>query len=172
MDKNGGGRKMKKTVLILAVAVMFSAINSVPVLAEQKAFYVSPDGNDSNDGSIESPFKTIEAARDAVRALKNADGLPSGGIRVILREGDYILSKGLEFDSRDSGTKDSPIIYSAYENERVRILGGVKLENFRKTQDEQVKNRLAENVRDKLYEISFADYGIDRIGDLRSEERR
>ena len=42
----------------------------------------------------------------------------------------------------------------------------MKLENFRKTQDEQVKNRLAENVRDKLYEISFADYGIDRIGDL------
>lgn len=166
MDKNGGGREMKKTVLMLAAAVMFSALNTVPVLAEQKAFYVSPDGNDSNDGSIESPFKTIEAARDAVRALKNADGLPTGGIRVILREGGYTLSKGLEFDSRDSGTKDSPIIYSAYENERVRILGGVKLENFRQTQDEQLKNRLAENVRDKLYEISFADYGIDRIGDL------
>ena len=31
------------------------------------AFYVSPDGDDSNDGSQEHPFATVTAARDAVR---------------------------------------------------------------------------------------------------------
>ncbi|MGN7889980.1 right-handed parallel beta-helix repeat-containing protein [Dyadobacter endophyticus] len=43
--------------------------------------YVSPSGNDNNDGSESKPFKTIQKAADS------AD--PSKGIEIILRDGTY-----------------------------------------------------------------------------------
>lgn len=36
-------------------------------------FFVSPTGSDSNTGTIDAPFRTIEKARDSVRAA----GLPA-----------------------------------------------------------------------------------------------
>ena len=33
--------------------------------------YVSPDGDDSNAGTLESPLRTLAGARDAVRKIKN-----------------------------------------------------------------------------------------------------
>ena len=43
---------------------------------------VSPDGNDANDGSLESPLKTVEAAKERAKA-SSADSLT-----VWFREGD------------------------------------------------------------------------------------
>ena len=67
----------------------------------QAVYYVAPDGNDSGDGSAESPFATLERARDEVRKI---NGDMSGDIIVYLRGGDYRITKPVEFDSRDSGT--------------------------------------------------------------------
>ena len=68
---------MKKCISIMLAAVLsVSAVfSSVSVYAEEKAakitrIYVSPNGNDSNNGSEESPVATIEAARDIVRKIE------------------------------------------------------------------------------------------------------
>ncbi|MBR6635720.1 MAG: hypothetical protein IKL41_08870, partial [Clostridia bacterium] len=34
---------------------------------------VSPDGNDSNNGSLENPLKTFEAAKEKLKAIKLGD---------------------------------------------------------------------------------------------------
>lgn len=39
---------------------------------KENAFYVSPEGSDTYPGTIEKTFKTIQAARNAVRELKDA----------------------------------------------------------------------------------------------------
>lgn len=47
-----------------------------PVLTPAVTFYVSATGNDDSEGSSTAPFRTIEAARDAVRKLKTGGPLP------------------------------------------------------------------------------------------------
>ena len=69
--------------------------------AEGKTFYVSPDGNDSNAGTLEAPFKTITKARDTVRAYI-ATGM-SENVTVYIRGGSYYLETPLTFSSDDSG---------------------------------------------------------------------
>lgn len=60
-------------------------------------FYVSPKGDDANDGTKDKPFATLEAARDAARS---AGAEPH---RIVLTPGDYFLAKTLELDARDNG---------------------------------------------------------------------
>ena len=147
---------MKKAAFILILLMLFGNIQ--PVLAQNNAIYVSPNGSDKNSGSIDSPFETLEAARDYIRDLKNTQGLPKGGIVVYLRGGDYEMKSIFRLDSRDSGTKSAPIKYTAYGNENVRLLGGVNVDNFEKLTDEKMLKRLRSNVRDKAYCADLTEY--------------
>lgn len=82
------------------------------------SWYVAPNGDDATAGSIEQPFATVQRAQNAA--------MP--GDTVFIRGGTYLMQeaqiaerKGL-FASitllNKSGTKDQPIIYCAYKNER------------------------------------------------------
>ena len=48
---------MKKSILTLCLLVQ------VLFLWAQNQYYVAPDGNDSHDGSLQKPFRTIERAQ-------------------------------------------------------------------------------------------------------------
>ncbi len=85
-------------------------------------FYVSTKGNDSNSGTKDTPFLTIEKAVEAVR---NTDKTNKRGITVCVEAGEYRVSS-LEFTKEDSGTADCPITYRAYNGE-VTLNGGVTL---------------------------------------------
>ena len=100
--------------------------------ASGTVFYVSPDGSDSGDGSLGSPFKTLEAARDAVRKV---NGNMSGDITVYLRGGDYRLTEPVVFDTRDSGTNGHSVIYKAYADEVPVINGSEKVTGWSKYND-------------------------------------
>ena len=94
--------------------------------------YVSPSGNDSWNGKNatvsgnDGPFATIERAREEVRKLKRKS-VPKGGIAVNISGGIYSLEKSLELNAEDGGTEGSPVIYKAYKDEDVRLIGGKKL---------------------------------------------
>ena len=77
------------------------------VMAE---YYVSNNGNDSNDGTEDKPFATIERARDEVRKI-NAD--MTGNIIVHIAEGTYVLDDTLTFDERDSASNGFTVKYVA-----------------------------------------------------------
>jgi hypothetical protein len=95
--------------------------------------YVSPDGDDRNSGTIKAPFATIEAARNAIRKIKQERGNNlQNNITVFLREGTYQLDRPLIFTSEDSGTKNYPITYKAYRGEKPIISGGKTLSNWQK----------------------------------------
>ena len=55
-------------------------------------YCVAPDGNDTNAGTIEKPFATLEKARDAIRQSK-ARVLGPGRITVYLRHGKYFRTQ-------------------------------------------------------------------------------
>lgn len=89
--------------------------------------FVSPTGNDSNSGTIDSPLKTLEGARDKVRSIKKSTGLKSP-ITVYLRGGKYPVTSSVVFQSSDSGTASCPITYRAYMDEEVIFDAGIDLD--------------------------------------------
>ncbi|MBR4627191.1 MAG: carbohydrate-binding protein [Ruminococcus sp.] len=95
-------------------------------------FYVSPDGDDSGNGSLSSPFRTIGAARDAVRKV---NGNMTGDITVYLRGGDYRITEPVVFDTKDSATNGFHINYVAYEGETPVINGAAQVTGWTKHDD-------------------------------------
>jgi len=85
------------------------------------AYFVAPDGRDMNPGTMEKPFATLRRAQEALRQKRG---------EVFLRGGTYHLSAPLVFNAEDSGTKESPVIFQAYQNEQPVISGGVKLDKL------------------------------------------
>ena len=59
-----------------------------PEITYGKTLYVSPDGDDANDGSESAPLATFAGARDAVRKLKAEAGLPENGVCVLFSAGE------------------------------------------------------------------------------------
>jgi hypothetical protein len=84
-------------------------------------FYVSPQGADDNPGTLEEPFLTLSRAQQAVRETDEA-------INVFLRGGAYYLPAALVFTEADSGSKEAPVVYQAYEDEQPIISGGTRLD--------------------------------------------
>ena len=63
--------KIKKAIS-LVMAGIDSVLSGFAMTASAQAakqLYVATDGSDSNSGSISAPFATLEAARDAARAI-------------------------------------------------------------------------------------------------------
>ncbi|MDY6314108.1 MAG: S-layer homology domain-containing protein [Clostridia bacterium] len=122
-------------------------------------YYVAANGNDDNDGTIDSPFATIEKARDTIAAAK----LPEGGVTVYVRGGTYQISKTIEFKNENSGTAESPIKYEAYNGEKVEFVGGKTLDTskIKKVTDEAILNRLVDqDARKHLYMLDLAEQGV------------
>jgi hypothetical protein len=117
--------------LLLAVAVLVSAVLTAIVASQtpasgatQATYYVAPNGNDANPGTITSPFRTLQRARDVVRTV-NAN--MTGDIYVYLRGGTYPVSSTIEFGPGDSGTNGFRVIYAAHPNETPVLDGGVQV---------------------------------------------
>ncbi len=128
---------------------------------EAADFYVSPDGNDENDGSLEKPFATIEKARDAVRAL---DKTGKTEVVVGIMAGEY-RTTGIKFTAEDSGTKDCPIRYCKYGDGEVVINGGVSLnaEDFTAVTDEAMLARLNDDAKKNVLCVNLSEkYGLTK----------
>ena len=102
------------TSVVLPSGDIFLKADLVSAADYAAEFYVSPDGDDNGSGTIDSPFRTLERARDAVREI---NGNMSGDICVYLRGGTYRVTKTTEFDTRDSGTNGHTVYYMAYKDE-------------------------------------------------------
>jgi hypothetical protein len=150
------------TRLILLVA-LFQATN-LPALE----FHVAPGGNDANAGTRTKPFATLERARDAVRARKVAQSALREQITVWLHGGDYVRTNALEFTSADSGRPESPIVWRAYRNQTVRLLGGRVLKGFTPVAEATILARLDEKARDKVIQLNLHTLGITDYGEMKS----
>ncbi|HLP07853.1 MAG TPA: PDZ domain-containing protein [Opitutaceae bacterium] len=90
-------------------------------LCSAQPYFVSPNGDDANPGTLEQPFATPQRAQQAVRA-KRGD--------VFLRGGTYYLSEPLVFTAEDSGRKEAPVVFQNFRDEEVVLSGGVALRNL------------------------------------------
>ncbi len=98
--------------------------------AKRNTFFVSLDGDDSNPGTLEAPFKTIKMG---VRHLGQTRNIPGGSLTI--RGGTYRLPIGEKWAQPDNkenstisisgyhGQKDQPIRIQSYQDEEVIITG-------------------------------------------------
>lgn len=169
---------MKKLVLAaLAASLLFALYPFLPAAETASAygnphgtaFYVALDGSDSNKGTINKPFRTLEKARDAIRALKAKKGLPRGGVTVYLREGRYERAASFELGLQDSGEAGKPITYTAYPGETVILSGSKQLEKsaFVPVTDPAVLSRIiSEEARNEVLVADLAAIGITDYGEM------
>lgn len=138
---------MKKILSgLLATAVLLSSLSTAMVAqaAELDAaapertvayqLYVSPDGSDQGDGSKESPFQTLEKAKEVVRTLDKS----SGDIVVEIADGFYALDDTLTFGRKDTGNQDCVITYKAAEGASPVISGGDRLNGSWEIENEEL----------------------------------
>ncbi|MBB5803539.1 hypothetical protein F4560_003307 [Saccharothrix ecbatanensis] len=111
-------------IAMIGLYLMGSSAYTPASAAAQATYYVSPTGKDDNPGTITSPFRTVQRARDVVRTV-NSD--MTGDIQVYLRGGNYPVTSTIEFTPRDSGTNGYRVLYSAYPNETPVLNAGVQV---------------------------------------------
>lgn len=112
-----------------------------------RRIYVAPAGDDAGDGSKARPFRTFKRARDAVRALRRAGGLPVGGVAVCLRGGRYSMKETLDLTAEDSGEPDRPVVWCSCGDEQPVLDGGIVLPKLSSSVDPKVLARIPAAAR-------------------------
>ncbi|MEO3805079.1 right-handed parallel beta-helix repeat-containing protein [Nonomuraea sp. B1E8] len=106
-------------------------------------YYVSPSGSDRGDGSDKNPWKSIEQARDALRADKKPQKCD---IVVNVKAGDYVVEKTIEFTEADSGENGHTITYRSADGPgKARLLGAKPLTGWQKYKDNIYKTKIDRN---------------------------
>ncbi|MDW8038766.1 MAG: right-handed parallel beta-helix repeat-containing protein [Thermoguttaceae bacterium] len=113
-------------------------------------FYVSPYGADTNPGTQNHPFATVQRAQQAVREVKQKGPLIEP-IRVILAEGIYRIEEPIVFQPEDSGTAQAPIVYQAASGARAVVCGGRPLRGWQQTSEGLWKTKVPEVAQGKWY---------------------
>lgn len=116
---------MKSTILTF-VMLYFSMSISAGV-----HIYVSPNGNDDNQGSKNTPLASIEGARNMIRTLRHDDNFKSDTIFVEILPGTYFISHAINLTDADGGSKDAPVIFRGDKNNRPIISGGRNIKGFK-----------------------------------------
>lgn len=130
--------------------------------------FISPGGKAENSGAPDSPLGSLTQARDAIRKLRaqrKAAGepeLPSGGVKVVVRYGDYEMLEPLELTAEDSGTEEAPVVYGcSLVGEPAVFSGSVAVSGFKPVTDDAILKRLPEESRGKVVQVNLADCGVD-----------
>ena len=150
---------LRKKINFTIVLLVFLGYSSFVYSQQEIKLYVSPAGNDKNNGTLKSPFSTIAYALQKVAALP-----PAKPVIIYLREGYYPLSQSIIIDSATAAGHN--LLISAYKDEKVLVGGGVKLNTteFHPVKDPSVLQRLPDAARKKVYETDMNAQGVTDYG--------
>ena len=122
-------------LLGLISSVSFTALWTVPIMAQEADLYLAPNGNDQWSGRLaapnaeqtDGPLASFPAAQQVVRSMRESQPERNRPITVAIRGGTYWLDQPIAFGPEDSGTATSPTIYQAFGDERPIFSGGRQL---------------------------------------------
>jgi hypothetical protein len=143
-----------KALLFLLIGIIIVSCSS-----EKATFYLSPDGDDSNKGTRNQPYKTIKRAQKEVRKL--IDSKYKGEIHILLADGIYELEESLIFTLDDSGNDSLAIFYEAAESANPSISGGRTVSQINSEDGKWAFNLLNEHEI-KYHDIYVNDKRVTR----------
>lgn len=129
------GRRFAVTVLSgMVIALTGAVCTSQSVRAE--TIFVSPNGNDSNDGSTPKsgprsagPVRTLERAQAIARTVRAKTA--AAAVAFELAGGTYQLERPLVLDSADSGAAGAPLRIYAPGGAQAVLSGGVPITGWK-----------------------------------------
>ena len=121
--KNREGIPMTSPYTRFVAALL--AVILLALQATAQDFFIAPDGDDANPGTIEKPFATIHKAQQAARDLHRRQPDRKANVVVALRGGVYRLDGPLVLTPADSGTS-----FIAFGGERPILSGGTRLRDW------------------------------------------
>lgn len=148
----------KGSIYTLSENIAESKSRLLRVSTKTADLFVATNGKANAAGTMEDPFGTLEAARDAARSMKEKR------VNVWLRGGIYALSKTFELNEQDSRTSVTPLAFRAWADENVTLLGGKVVNNWKEVTDEAILNQLPENARPNVLVAKLNDLGIHDYG--------
>jgi hypothetical protein len=105
-------------------AILISFLTSIYFnVSAQLTVYVSPSGNDLNQGSYNKPLGSFEGAQQYLRRIK-----PSKDVRVIFKNGTYYLPNTIQFSEKDNLNSQASVSYIAENEGKAIISGGSRIE--------------------------------------------
>ncbi|GGC09721.1 PDZ domain-containing protein [Dyadobacter sediminis] len=111
--------KLKAKVSFKCLILLVLQLHLTAASAVSQNLYVSPDGNDSNNGSILAPLQTPATAIARVKTRKG------NAISIFIRKGIYYLDKPLLINPAALNGKKLHI--RSYQNEKVTLSAGRRL---------------------------------------------
>ena len=134
--------------------------SSNKIKEKEKVFYISPDGNDDNDGTLNLPFATLERAKLAIKKNKGKS------ITIYLREGYYSLEKTFVLENGDI-PENTPILISSFPGEKAHIFGGRQISGFVPLDpNSKIVDKIDTEFRKDILMIDLKEKGITNYGNL------
>lgn len=119
-------------LLLLALALVWPATADLKAQDNSCEIWVSPDGNDKNDGSQASPKQTLHAAMRQAREYRRLQKDLGDGIHIMMKGGLYPMQETLLIRPEDSGSEDCPtIVRAADKQDRPVLSGGIQVNNWK-----------------------------------------
>lgn len=116
----------KKTVITFSLLLVCATLMAGDI-------WVSPQGNDFNEGTRHSPKRTLTSAlRQAREWRRTEDDRINGGINIYLNGGIYSLYEPVFIRPEDSGTPASPTVIRSAMGEEAELSGGIRITNWTK----------------------------------------
>ena len=144
--------------------VVYISSNAEKLIKVLEIYVSAMDGSDSFNGTLETPFKTVQKAIDKAIALQ--DGKEE--VIIYLRDGIYTSD---DITSPVASIEDltaTKLTVKAYAGETVVLSGGVKLPagNIKKMENDAAIKRVLPEVAENIKQIDLKAMGITAYGEL------
>ncbi len=131
---------MRSNALLTSSYLWLAVIVGGMALPLQAAtLYVSPDGDDRNQGTlpaaagIHGPMATLGAALRKMRSVAPTDAIAD---RIVLLPGNYVLKETVRLWAEDSGTEAAPLIIEPLVSGTVTLSGARQISSLRQVGEE------------------------------------
>lgn len=155
-----GNKRMKKTISLILFGAMLMQLAVTGYAEEVINLHVAVDGKNTGDGSIANPFGSIEEVLGHIR--KNSTAYGEKQINVLMHGGEYKLDSSVVFSENDSGSKDKPLIITAYGEEKPIIKGAAELNarDFKNITDPDILRKLPSEARCRVLMYNLSNAGL------------
>ena len=121
--------------------------------------FIATDGNDSNQGTIDKPMKTLSGAIQRLKQYKNRNK----GAVIYFREGSYKVDKRVDIPELLSGNDEHPLFISSYNNEEVKLYAATTADVKSKPalSFSNVSDRLNPEVASKIRAIDCSSFNMN-----------
>jgi hypothetical protein len=152
--------KLKQIILVFALFGTL-ACNSKHI------YYISPDGNDRNDGTKSAPFASLAKALEVIRTSHVNES--SEGYKVVLKGGRYILENTVHIDQSVTGQIGKELEIVAAEGEEVIISGGryFKKAELKLPGENELKRLIDQEARKHVKVLDLKAKGITNYGEIK-----